>query len=211
MNTTTSALTGLVLAAGGGTRFGAPKALLRTAAGDPWLLRAVRLLREAGCGHVVVALGAAVDEPSALLADDPRVSIVVVTDWQIGMSASLRAGLHAIAAATPAAVAAVVTLVDLPELPVSAARRLIERAEITPLTLRQAEYDSRPGHPALIGHAHWAAICAEAAGDHGARAYLVDHGVEDVDCSDLFDGHDIDVDIRRGSDVDSHDATTFGR
>jgi len=193
MKPSLSTLTGLVLAAGAGTRIGTPKVLLSTPAGDPWLLRAVRLLREAGCEHVVVALGAAVDEPAALLADDGRASVVVVPDWDLGMSASLRAGLDAVAAVTPDAVAVLLTLVDLPDLPLAAVQRVVDHADATPLSLRQASYGGRPGHPALIGRAHWAAIHEEVRGDHGARRYLVEHGVERVECGDLFDGHDVDA------------------
>ncbi|SDY89258.1 molybdenum cofactor cytidylyltransferase/nicotine blue oxidoreductase [Micromonospora pattaloongensis] len=52
---------GLVLAAGGGRRYGAPKALVAV---DGRLLveRAVRTVRDGGCDPVVVVLGAAADE-----------------------------------------------------------------------------------------------------------------------------------------------------
>jgi CTP:molybdopterin cytidylyltransferase MocA len=62
-----AAVSGLVLAAGAGRRFGGPKALARTAAGTPWLVLAVRSLLEGGCRDVTVLLGAAADEATALV------------------------------------------------------------------------------------------------------------------------------------------------
>src|SRR5918999_150312 len=49
---------GLLLAAGEGRRFGRPKALVEFA-GERLVDRGVRTLREAGCGPVVVVMGAA--------------------------------------------------------------------------------------------------------------------------------------------------------
>jgi CTP:molybdopterin cytidylyltransferase MocA len=62
---------GVVLAAGAGTRFGGPKALARTAAGEPWLALAVGTLRAAGCEPVVVVLGTGADEAEPLVPAGP--------------------------------------------------------------------------------------------------------------------------------------------
>ncbi|MEP6481379.1 MAG: NTP transferase domain-containing protein [Rhodoglobus sp.] len=184
-NTPASDTTGIVLAAGAGTRAGGPKALLRLGDGMPWVAVAATVLLDAGCRRVVVVLGAMERLARPLVPADERVSIVVAADWQLGMSASLRAGL---AAATGAA--ALVTLVDLPWMPVAVAQRV--GAGPTAAALRQATFDGRPGHPVLIGSEHWSAVAASLAGDHGARKYLVDHGVEEIECGDLWDGADRD-------------------
>ena len=60
-------------------------------------------------------------------------------------------------------------------------------------TLRQAVFSSRPGHPVVIGRAHWKTLADSVTGDVGARPYLVAHGVRPVDCSDLGSGADIDT------------------
>lgn len=91
---TPARMCGLVLAAGAGTRFGGPKALARTADGTPWVARAVRMLRDAGCADVIVALGASAPEASLLVPDDAR--IIVVGEWAEGLGATLRAGLGAV-------------------------------------------------------------------------------------------------------------------
>ena len=86
-------VSGLVLAAGAGTRAGGPKALRRDEAGSPWLQLAVTALRAGGCADVTVVLGAGAAEARSLVPDD--VAVVVADDWQQGLSASLRAGLRA--------------------------------------------------------------------------------------------------------------------
>lgn len=178
-------LTGIVLAAGGGSRMGGPKALLRDADGG-WLARATSVLLAAGCERVVVVLGAGAQAARALMPANPGVTSVVADRWGEGMSHSLRAGL---AAATGDA--AVLTLVDLPGLPAGVVRRMCA-APVSADSLRRATYDGRPGHPVLLGRAHWAAIAEQVAGDRGALEYLAAHGVVQVECGDLFDGRDVD-------------------
>jgi len=173
-------ITGIVLAAGAGSRAGGPKALRRDDGGTPWIALAVEALRSV-TPDVIVVLGAAPDAP---VPDDVRV--VVAIDWELGMSASLRAGLEAV----PPGDAALVTLVDLPGMPASVVERIVENH--WPGILRQAVYDGRPGHPVLIGRDHVRWATESLAGDHGARGYLVEHGVDEVECGDLWDGSDVD-------------------
>lgn len=166
------AVTGIVLAAGAGTRADGPKVLR-----EGWLHTACDTLLDGGCDRVVVVLGAAPDAP---VPDDPRVTAVIATDWEEGMSRSLRAGLDAADGD-----AAAISLVDLPALPVEVVRRVLAAAG----PLRQAVFAGQPGHPVYIERAHWGLPLA---GDRGARGYLVAHGVTEVECSDLWDGADID-------------------
>jgi CTP:molybdopterin cytidylyltransferase MocA len=183
--TASAAPLGLVLAAGGGRRFGFPKALARTPDGEPWLALAVTTLRDAGCGRVLAVLGAAAEEARALLPDGAEV--VVAERWRDGLAASLAAGLRAAADAP----AVLVTLVDLPGLPVEAARRVLG-ADAGPRSLRRAVYDGRPGHPVLIGADHVASLLATLTGDHGGRDHLAAAGITQVECGDLFSGADQD-------------------
>jgi CTP:molybdopterin cytidylyltransferase MocA len=180
---------GLVLAAGSGTRFGLPKALARTPDGTAWLTKAVRMLREAGCERVLVALGASADEASALVPGDAE--IVYADDWAEGLSASVRAGLTA-ASVCPAE-AVLITPVDTPDAPPDAARRVIDRAA-APLAraLVRAVYRGRPGHPVLIGRDHWDAVAVTLTRDAGAGRYLSEHGALGIECADLWSGADMD-------------------
>jgi CTP:molybdopterin cytidylyltransferase MocA len=176
---------GLVLAAGAGTRLGTPKALLRDADGTPWLERSFRALTDGGCSEVVVVLGADAAQAEPLVPANVRV--VIAEDWAEGIAASLRAGLRALDNST----ATVIAHVDVPELPPTVVERLLAGADET--TIRQATYRGKPGHPVVLGRHHWAGVAEAVTGDSGARRWLLAHGVEEVDCSDLFDGADIDT------------------
>jgi CTP:molybdopterin cytidylyltransferase MocA len=178
-------LVGLVLAAGAGERFGGPKALARTADGEPWIVRAVQLLRDGGCDAVAVVLGADAEHAAALVPEG--VQVIVAPRWRSGMGASLSAGI----AALPEADAALISLVDLPGLPVSVLERVLADGTGRDRIAR-AVFDERPGHPVLLGRDHWAGFRDSLRGDEGGRVYLDEHDVERIECGDLFTGADID-------------------
>lgn len=183
------ALCGLVLAAGAGRRFGGPKALAHDSDGTSWISQAVRMLQAAGCDQVLVALGASADEARVLVPSDT--TIVVVPDWQDGLSATLRAGLDAARALSAEAV--LITPVDTPAATAGAARRVIESATGSgPHALARAVYAGVPGHPVVIGREHWDGLRQTLRGDSGAGAYLSANGARDVECGDLWSGADID-------------------
>ncbi|MFG6444450.1 NTP transferase domain-containing protein [Microbacterium sp. P07] len=177
---------GIVLAAGAGTRYGGPKALARTPDGRPWLHAAVEALRGGGCDEVIVVLGAGADAAVSLVPAGARA--VVATDWAAGLSHSLRAGLGAAAGAD----AAIFVPVDTPEIPASAVSRVRAAASALTTALVQAEYHGRPGHPVLVGAAHFERLARESTGDVGAGPFLSRHGVTGVECADLWAGNDID-------------------
>ncbi|MFC7025528.1 nucleotidyltransferase family protein [Promicromonospora thailandica] len=182
---------GIVLAAGAGRRFGGPKALARDAGGVPWVHLACRTLHDGGCAEVVVVLGADADLARALVPEGARP--VVAADWASGVAASLRTGLTA--AAETRADVAVVTLVDLPGLRADAVRRVLAAAPDARTArgvLARAAYDGAPGHPVLLGRAHWAAVARSVAGDTGAGPYLRAHDAAVIDCTDVGGGRDVD-------------------
>jgi CTP:molybdopterin cytidylyltransferase MocA len=191
---------GVLLAAGAGRRMGTPKALLRDEAGVPHLDRAVGRLLDGGCARVTVVLGAAADEARRLLeeagwTDDEDVDVVTATDWDQGMGASLRRGLAAVEESDPDVVAALVSLVDLPDVTADVVARVLD-GDVDADVLARASYHGEPGHPVLLGRAHWPAIGDAAVGDRGARDYLgrsdVAPHVRLVECADLATGRDLD-------------------
>lgn len=186
---TAAPVAAVVLAAGGGSRYGGPKALIEL---DGQLLveRAVRTAQAGGCAPVLVVLGAAADQVRRR-ADLGRAIWVENRDWASGIGSSLRAGLVALAATE--AVAAVVLLVDMPGISPAAVRRLARLA--APDALAMARYDDRPGHPVLLGRDHWPDVSRLALGDVGARAYLQRHwaAVRLVPCGDVADDTDLDT------------------
>jgi nicotine blue oxidoreductase len=180
---------GLVLAAGGGRRYGGPKALVRH---DGGLLveRAVATVRAGGCAPVVVVLGAAADQvrAQAQLGD---ATVVDNESWKSGMGSSLRTGLESLAAVDADAV--VVLLVDTPGVTADAVRRIAANEGRDRLVV--ATYGNRRGHPVLLGRDHWSGIALLATADIGARAYLSAHAgqVQTVPCDDISDDTDMDV------------------
>lgn len=180
---------GLLLAAGAGRRMGTPKALLRDDSGKPFVARALAVLQAGGCDEVIVVVGAEADAVTGLVGGDARV--VHAADWAEGMGASLRAGLAS--AAHTQAGCAVVSLVDLPDVGVEVVRRLLASVPSEEAALARAAYGGRPGHPVLIGRAHWSGVIDSATGDKGARDYLTQNPPVLVECGDLATGRDVDT------------------
>ena len=167
---------------------GRPKALVHDVDGTSWVQHAVGVLQEGGCTGVTVVLGAGADEAVRLL-DGLGVDVVVAHDWATGMSASLRSGLESLRGSD--AEAAVVSLVDLPDLTAAVVRRVLSEREGDE-ALARASYHGRPGHPVVLGRAHWAGVSSAATGDAGARDYLAEHDTALVECGDLASGADVD-------------------
>lgn len=181
---------GIVLAAGAGSRYGQPKIFARDAGGVLWLERVVGALREGGCREVLVVIGAESERARAVVVALDGVSPVVAADWDLGLSASVRAGLAA--AANTDADSAVIVPVDVPWMPASVVARVLEAAPGA-ASLVRATYDGRPGHPVAIGRDHWELAAASVHGDSGANRYLTQHGAAAIECTDLWDGADIDT------------------
>ncbi|MDP5181054.1 nucleotidyltransferase family protein [Blastococcus sp. BMG 814] len=178
----------VVLAAGGGRRYGMPKALVEYE-GSLLVERAVRTAR-AACDVVLVVLGArAVDVWRT--ADLAGATVLANADWESGMASSLRTGLDGLRAFPGTVDAALVTLVDMPGLTPEALAAVAAHA--APDVLATATYEGVRGHPVLLGRDHWAGVAESATGDEGARRYLAAHDVVEVDCTGLADPVDLDV------------------
>ena len=194
---------GIVLAAGAGTRFGGAKALARDPDGTPWLPRAVRTLLAGGCSPVLVVLGSEGSAAEQLLSStvlldaESPVRVMHVENWSDGISASIRAGLSKAESLDPLPDAVAIVTVDVPSLSAAMVRRLLgdageARAAEPTHALRQASFSGRPGHPVVVGRAHWSRLAEAMHADVGARPYLLANGVAIVDCSDLGSGLDVD-------------------
>jgi nicotine blue oxidoreductase len=199
-NTDAAGTTGVVLAAGAGTRLGrGPKALLPYR-GRPLVESVAAALLDGGCREVVVVLGAgAVDVRAAAGLD--RCRTVVNPDWRSGMGSSLLLGN----ATADARDHLMVALVDQPGVTAATVRRLLEAHR--PGQVTAAAYDGgaaanedggrrlRRGHPLVIDAALRQSVADTVTGDAGARAFLRAHPelVDPVDCSDLSSGLDVDA------------------
>jgi CTP:molybdopterin cytidylyltransferase MocA len=186
----------VVLAAGGGRRYGMPKALVELD-GSLLVERAVRTAR-AVCDPVLVVLGAQAVEVWQR-ADLDGATVLANRDWETGMASSLRTGLDGlrgwpgVAGRAGGIDAVMVTLVDMPGMTPEALQRVAEMA--APDALAVATYAGVRGHPVLLGRDHWTGVVETATGDEGARRYLAAHDadVTEVDCTGLADPLDLDV------------------
>jgi nicotine blue oxidoreductase len=212
-NTDEIRTTGVVLAAGAGTRLGlGPKALLPYQ-GRPLVESVAAALLDGGCREVVVVLGAGAPDV-ATIAELGRYRVAINPDWRSGMGSSFLLGEQT---ADPAD-HLLIALVDQPGLSRATVWRLLARhrpGRITAAAYRrrreapeagqEAAREARHvaaqeagllrGHPLLIDASLRQSVIATVTGDAGARGFLRAHPdlVDDVDCSDQSTGEDIDT------------------
>jgi len=182
-------IAGLVLAAGSGERFGAPKQLAALE-GRPLLEHSLRAMASTGVDRLVVVLGAWAEQVLQqvdLNGADP----VVCERWAEGQSASLACGLAHLDGHELEAV--VVALGDQPRLSPEAVSRVLEARDGAPAA--RATYGGEPGHPVVVAAALLSDL-RDVTGDVGARALLRRAGVVEVACDDLGGGADVDTPIQ---------------
>ena len=188
-------IAGVLLAAGQGSRFGRPKALV-VLDGQTLAERGIGMLRAGGAEPVLIVTGAAPVE----LGPEHQARTVYNGEWRTGMGSSLRAGLRALTDPDagphvgPHVGAAVVALADQPLVGAAAVSRLIA-AYRAGAGVAVAAYDGRPRNPVLLAREHWPEVIAMATGDQGARAFLRAHPdlVTLVECGDTGRPDDIDT------------------
>lgn len=189
-------LVAVLLAAGGSSRLGRPKQLVRFR-GRALVLRAADAAAAAigdgagggGGGDVIVVVGAEALRLRALLARSygSRVDVVHHAAWREGLSSSLRRGL----AAVPREARGVMFLLaDQPLVGASSLERLIAAWRRRPSHAAAAVYSGRIGVPAILPRRAFRAL-KELSGDEGARRVLAAaSGVTRVDMPEAA----IDVD-----------------
>ena len=186
-----SVVAGVLLAAGEGSRFGRPKALVELD-GQTLAERGVTLLRAGGTDPVLIVTGAAQVD----LGPEHQARTVYNREWRTGMGSSLRAALRALTEleAGPEVGAVVVALADQPLVGAAAVGRLIAAYQAG-AGVAVAAYGGRPRNPVLLAREHWPEVIATATGDQGARAFLRARPelVTLVECGDTGRPDDIDT------------------
>jgi CTP:molybdopterin cytidylyltransferase MocA len=193
-----SAVAGVLLAAGQGSRFGRPKALVELD-GRTLAERGVTMLRAGGADPILIVTGAA-QVDLGHLGPDQQARTVYNREWRTGMGSSLRAALRALAEleagqeAGPEVGAAVVALADQPLVGAEAVGRLIAAYQAG-AGVAVAAYGGQPRNPVLLAREHWPEVIAAATGDQGARAFLRARPelVTLVECGDTGRPDDIDT------------------
>jgi molybdenum cofactor cytidylyltransferase len=182
-------IAGVVLAAGGASRFGSPKQLAELD-GVPLLQHAVdAMLAVPAIDPVVVVLGAEAERVvAAVELDEARA--VVCPDWAEGMAASLRCGVAAVGAADWV----IVTLGDQPRVTPQVIAAVMDAADSAPVGTAavRATYDGVPGHPVALGRAMLPGV-AKLRGDVGARELLGHATVRTFEAGGLCDPVDVDT------------------
>jgi CTP:molybdopterin cytidylyltransferase MocA len=180
-------VSGLLLAAGAGTRLGRPKAQV-TIGGVRLLDRALDILREAGCTDLVAVMRAAEDLAG--------VTCVVNPDPERGMGSSLQLGL-----AQCSGDVVVVLLVDTPGIGADAVRGVLD-CVIGGAPVAIADFGGHRAPPVAFARPLWDEVARLAVGDQGARGFLAAHPdlVTAVACAG--DPRDIDTpaDLSRWTD-----------
>ncbi len=169
-------ISGIVLAAGEGRRFGATKQVVPYR-GRPLAQYPVDALASAGIDEIVVVTGHDADRVEAALALPPQGRFIRNADHATGQSSSLAVGLHDLAADSEGAV---VLLADQPGVTDAEVRALTDAFGGARSRIVRIAYTDGPG-PALLSRE----VYAEAGhlhGDIGARAIMASHPdwVEDV-------------------------------
>jgi CTP:molybdopterin cytidylyltransferase MocA len=186
----------LILAAGGGSRLGRPKAEV-VVGGRRLVDLAIESCVRAGLNPVVVVLGAAWLVPMPLAdragGETPEVWLVENTEWSTGMASSLRAGLAALEA-DAGIDAVVVTLVDTLSVGEEHLGR-VGAALRDGATAAVATYRGEARTPVGLIREAWAEVALTVVGDEGARGWLRAHPemVTEVECADLGPWIDIDT------------------
>jgi len=173
-------IAGIILAAGGSTRFGKSKQLLDWK-GQPFVRAVAITALEAGLAPVIVVVGANSEKVEEAVAD-LNVVIVRNDEWKNGQGSSIKAG---IAALTPAPLpkgegisgACIFLLADQPQITTSIIRALVEKhAEglypiVAPMVLDQR------ANPVLFDRVTFSDLLG-IEGDVGGRAIFHKHRVE---------------------------------
>lgn len=163
---------GILLAAGGSSRMGQPKQLIRID-GISMLRRSAQTLVNSQCSPVVVVLGAEIDGSTAVLTDLPT-HIAVNDSWQAGMSSSIKTGLYELLRLAPDLDAVLVTLCDQPLVKTEDINLFcIEFCKNKPdiITARCGEV---VGVPALFSRSKFSDLMT-LVGDKGARDMIRNH------------------------------------
>jgi 4-nitrophenyl phosphatase len=188
-------IAGVVLAAGGSTRFGQPKQLLDWQ-GTPLVAHAADVALAADLDPVLIVLGAHAESVRAALNDRP-VHPVMNWRWADGLSTSVQTGL---AMLPPTVDGALFIQCDQPLLTPDLLRRLVDRHEEAAAPIVHPSIDGRRGTPALFARSLFPELAA-VSGDEGGRSLIERHqdqvATVEVDDPDLLADVDTPDDYAR--------------
>lgn len=179
----------ILLAAGGGSRFGGGK-LLAEFRGKPLICHALEAIRASPVSGAFVVVGDRSGEVRGLV-EPYGFSTVSNPEWGEGQSTSVATGLKALGSDFDAAV---VMLADQPLIGAKALEKLV-RAFSDGARVAVATYGGKKRNPVLFSREVWPELLAELRGDEGARSFLRDRRdlVVEVPCDEAGDPSDVDT------------------
>lgn len=187
----------MILAAGGSSRFGQPKQLLRLE-GETLVRRAARAAEEGGCRPIIVVAGSCASEIETELRD-AAVMMVENHEWHRGLGTSIRHGLQALLANDPAVECVVLLTCDQPFVRGATVRSLLEISEATGKPIVASSYASTLGIPVLFSRACFESLLV-LPDDSGAKS-LIESRRAEVACVGFAEGA---VDLDTPGDLERH-------
>lgn len=163
---------GVLLAAGGSSRFGERNKLLAEIDGEPLVRRAARTLLDSRVSRVVAVLGHQSSAVQEVLAEFD-VAFVANDAYERGLSTSVERGARV--AADGDADAAIFLPGDMPFVESASVDLLVDCFAGGVTDAVAAAYEGQRGNPVLFGADHFDALCA-VEGDVGGRDILLDDG-----------------------------------
>lgn len=185
-----SLATGILLAAGLGTRFDPSgihsKLLAPLPDGTPVAVAAARRLAAAVPDVIAVVRPGA--EKLAFLLNEAGCQVVYAADAERGMGASLAAGVRASGEAT----GWIVALADMPWIDTRTIEAIARALDADNASIVAPAYRGQRGHPVGFANRHHAALAA-LDGDAGARALLAAHPLALLELNDPAVLRDVDT------------------
>ncbi len=180
-------IAGVILAAGGSTRFGTTKQLLDWK-GKPLVRHAAETALAGGLSPVVIVTGA--DQENVTLAvKGVPVECVHNQDWEQGQSSSVRTGIESL---PPQVGGAMFLLVDQPFIPPELIQQLVKEHTINRIPIIFPEVNGKRANPVLFDREIFPDL-AELTGDKGGRALFDSYKTRSVNWENHLIQRDIDT------------------
>lgn len=163
----------LILAAGGSSRMGRPKALLQIGS-ETFIRRVLGAARQQGLSPLVVVTAPQDDRLAAELEGEESI-VVTNPAWREGLASSIAAGIASIG---EGAAGVMILLADQPGVRAEHLEALLRafHAGADPVA---TAYGATPGVPAIFGPS-WFERLSRLEGDRGAKALLIETGAERI-------------------------------
>ena len=159
----------IVLAAGSSSRLGQPKQLLQFEE-KSLLRRTIETAQKSDCFPIIVVLGANFEKIKSEI-KGLDCEIVFNTDWQTGMSSSIKIGVEKMLELAPEISAVIFSLCDQPFIKSEHFNKLVEKFVETKKPIVASFYNETIGVPALFAKEMFSGL-SNLEGDKGAKEII---------------------------------------